>query len=126
MGLNGYMVHNNFVYKSTSPNILTYSIILLVIVYIIYLKIWPLFRRLTTCALRVAVNMLKTYAYHHPSLLQVYRRYNVVNDQPSARFKARYKRVSAKDRAAVLTSIREWEPPTISPLTIDNQFEILA
>lgn len=120
MGLDGYLVHNNFVYKTTSPNILTYSVLILVFAYIFYQMIWPSVRRMAMCGLRVAVNIIKTYIYQHPSLLQVYHRHTGAvrkSVRPVSRFKARYRRLDNKHRASVIISIRKWAPPSPSPLT---------
>lgn len=124
MGLNGYIVHNNFVYRSTSPHTLMYTIFLIVFAYVFYQKIWPTMRRLTACGLRVAVNIL--FIQHLSRCvcaysLQVYRCVTggdrrVTRPRPTARFKERNRRVSGSHRSRVISQVRYWVPPAPSPL----------
>lgn len=122
MGFDGYLVHNNFVYKSTSPNVLTYTILIAVFAYIFYQKLWPTVRRMAACGLRVAVNIIKTFIYQHPSLLQVYHRHTgrvKKSVRPITRFRARCRAVSKKRRAIFVKHVRLWHAPAVSPLAID-------
>lgn len=129
MGVDGYIVHNHFVYKSTSPHTLTYTVLLIVFAYVFYQKIWPTVRRLMACGLRVAVNI--TYIKHltscvHAYLLQVFRCIIIHHrqhrqrrrdlTQPTARFRNRIRRISGRRRKKLISEIRYWVPPAPSPL----------
>lgn len=119
MGFEGYMVHNNFVYKSTSPNILTYTILLLVFSYVFYQKLWPYLRTMMACGLRVAVNIFKSFVYGHPCLLQVYLLHTGRVGQSVAhidRFIARYRGLSSHTRTVRVRQVQQWKPPSTSPL----------
>lgn len=122
MGLNGYIVHNNFVYKSSSPQILTYTIILLVLAYVFYAKIWPTIRRLLMCFLRTAVNeLLIQYDHENECLLQAYVIVNSLRvwrkrSPLVTRFRKRLKQtLNRRLRARKLLQIRNWHPEP-SPL----------
>lgn len=120
----GYIIYNNFVYKSTSPQVITYTIALLVIAYVVYQKIWPLVRRIIACGLKVAVNihsLLKAY------LLQAYLTlcgYRIGRRPLILRFEARTRRVSSKSRTDKLTRIREWQPLTSPLVESDRSVEL--
>lgn len=130
MGLNGYIVHNNFVYKSTNQHSLTYTFFLIVLAYVLYQKVWPTARRLIACGLRVAVNIHLLSKCYARSCFQAYkkirefickpppRRYKV----PSliARFRLRYRQLRGQRRKAKVINIQKWSPPVQSPLAIKN------
>ena len=127
MGLNGYIVHNNFVYKSTSPHTLMYTVFLVVFAYIFYQKIWPTLRRLTACGLRVAVNIQVIYkmicSCVYVYVLQGYRYITgwtdsrrVLRPRLTTRFRQRNRRVSGRHRSRVISHVRDWVPPAPSPL----------
>lgn len=130
MGFGGYIVHNNFVYKSSDSQILIYALVVVILAFLFYKRIWATVSTLLSCLMKPGVNILNAQLILHGrcgncgeggrySLLQGYitvNRPRRSHFSAVGRFRNRLKRVGRRLRATKLARIKDWCPRP-SPLT---------